>query len=203
MDKRGVYMTIQLLHRQGMKISQIARKVGVSRTTVYEYLKRSPEEMLEWLASCRERRKKLDPYKEEMLFWLREHQDLSASQVLDWLQERYEGIDIAESTVRNYVSSLREHYHLPKMMARRQYEAIPDPPVGKQAQVDFGQTTQETRKGNRISLYFISFVLSHSRYKAVYWLDRPFTTRDVIWHTKRRFKHSAAYRKSSFMTRIT
>jgi transposase len=29
-------------------------------------------------------------------------------------------------------------------------------------------------------LYFITFVLSHSRYKYVEWLDRPFTTKDTI-----------------------
>lgn len=30
-------------------------------------------------------------------------------------------------------------------------------------------------------MYFITFVLSHSRYKYVEWLDRPFTTKDTIW----------------------
>lgn len=29
-------------------------------------------------------------------------------------------------------------------------------------------------------MYFITFVLSHSRYKYVEWLDRPFTTKDTI-----------------------
>jgi hypothetical protein len=38
-------------------------------------------------------------------------------------------------------------------------------------------------------LYFISFVLSHSRYKYAEWLDRPFTTRDVIC------AHENAFRK--------
>jgi transposase len=52
--------------------------------------------------------------------------------------------------------------------------------MGEQAQVDFGQTKQKTTNGKEVKLYFISFVLSHSRYKYVEWLDRPFTTRDVI-----------------------
>ncbi len=30
------------------------------------------------------------------------------------------------------------------------------------------------------TLRFIAFVLSHSRYKYVEWLDRPYTTQDVI-----------------------
>lgn len=52
--------------------------------------------------------------------------------------------------------------------------------MGQQVQVDFGQTKQKTSTGKESKLYFISLVLSHSRYKYVEWLDRPFTTRDVI-----------------------
>lgn len=48
-------------------------------------------------------------------------------------------------------------------------------------QVDFGETKQHTPKGEGIKLYFISFVLSHSCYKMVMWLDRSFTTSDVLW----------------------
>ncbi|MCT1905574.1 DDE-type integrase/transposase/recombinase, partial [Oceanobacillus sojae] len=35
-------------------------------------------------------------------------------------------------------------------------------------------------QGKEKKLYFISFVLSHSRYKYVAWLSRPFTTKDMI-----------------------
>lgn len=52
--------------------------------------------------------------------------------------------------------------------------------MGEQMQVDFGQTWQETPNKRKVKLYFIAFVLSHSRYKYMEWLDRPFTTRDVI-----------------------
>jgi len=39
---------------------------------------------------------------------LREHPDMSAAQVMDWLLEKYEGLTVAESTVRNYVRELRK-----------------------------------------------------------------------------------------------
>lgn len=51
---------------------------------------------------------------------------------------------------------------------------------GEQAQVDFGETVQETPEKKKTKLYFIAFVLFHSGYKYMEWLDRPFTTRDVI-----------------------
>lgn len=157
MDKWDLYMDVRQLNKQGFKISQIARKLGISRSTVYEYLNRAPDEMQVWLAGTKERAKKLDPYHDEILSWIKEHRDMSASQVLDWLEERYGPMNIAESSVRNYVSALRKHYHLPKVMTVRQYEAIPDPPMGKQVQVDFGQTKQITTKGDEIRLF--SFAL--------------------------------------------
>lgn len=173
-------MEIYQLKQQGFKIRRIAKKLGISRTTVYKYLEKSPEEMSEWLASTRNRAKKLDPYELLIHTWLSEHPDLSAAQVHDWLKERYENLMVGESTVRGYVKELREKYSIPKTVEKRTYEAIPDSPMGQQAQVDFGQTKQKNSNGKEVTLNFISFVLSHSRYKYVEWLDRSFTTQDVI-----------------------
>jgi len=179
-EKWELYMEIYQLKKQGFKIRRIARKLGISRTTVYKYLEKSPDEMSVWMASSQTRRKKLDPYEMLIQTWLSEHPDMSGAQVYDWLQERYQDLKVSESTVRRYVRELREKYSLPKTEEKRVYEAISDPPMGQQCQVDFGQTIQKTPEGKEKKLYFISFVLSHSRYKYVEWLDRPFTTKDVI-----------------------
>jgi transposase len=188
-EKWEVYMNIQQLHRQGFNISQIAAMLGVSRTTVYGYLGKSPDEMSIWIASTMERRKKLAPYEKHLISWLKEHPDLSSAQIHDWLKERYPTFTVGESTVRSYVKELREKYHIPKEKVQRSYEAIPESPMGQQVQVDFGQTKQKTSAGKEIKLYFICFVLSHSRYKCAYWLDRPFTTRDVVTTHEEAFRY--------------
>lgn len=175
-----MYMEIQQLMKQGFSKTKIAEKLGLSRTTVYRYLKKSPSEMSEWVDSLENRRKLLDPHKELILSWLRQHPDMSAAQVLDWLQEKYDGFEIGESTVRTYVRGLRDEYKIDKVTLPRSYEAIPDPPMGEQLQVDFGHTKQKTIDNKEVKLSFIAFVLSHSRYKYTEWLDRPFTTQDVI-----------------------
>lgn len=72
-----MYMEIQQLLKKGFSKSKVADKLGVSRATVYRHLKRSPSEMAEWVESLQTRKKKLDPYKELILNWLREHPDLS------------------------------------------------------------------------------------------------------------------------------
>ncbi|WBL16870.1 DDE-type integrase/transposase/recombinase [Sutcliffiella sp. NC1] len=84
---------------------------------------------------------------------------------------------MAENTVRNYVNDLWEFYHISKVSVPRTYSAVP---IGKQAQVDFGQTNVKNTNGESKRLYFIAFILTHSRYKYVEWLDRPFRTSDVL-----------------------
>lgn len=184
-----MYMEIHQLLKQGFSKVKIAKKLGISRVTVYRYLKRNPETMAKWISHTKTRKKKLDPYKELILTWLREHPDMTAAQVLDWLLEKYKGIEIAESTVRLYVRELRETYDIPKESSPRDYESIPELPMGSQMQVDFGQTEQLTPDGKKVKLRFIAFVLSHSRYKYKEWLDRPFTTRDVIRAHENAFRY--------------
>jgi transposase len=100
-----------------------------------------------------------------MVQWLQDYPDLSAAQIWDWLKERHPSLKIGASTVRSYVRQLRKQYGIPKSFQQRQYEAIPDPPMGDQIQVDFGETKLKNRQGNYVRLWFITFVLAHSRYK--------------------------------------
>jgi transposase len=174
------YLEVKQLKQKGFSISKIAKKLGVSRNTVYNDLEKTPEEFENWIVSLGNRGKKLDPYYDVILNWLKEHPDLSSAQVYDWLIERYNDLKIGESTVRRYVRELREKNSLPKPETTRPYQAVEELPMGKQTQVDFGETAVKTTEGKTKKLWFIGFVLSHSRYKYIEWLDRPFTTRDVI-----------------------
>ncbi|WP_254777621.1 IS21 family transposase [Paenibacillus naphthalenovorans] len=165
---------------KGLKVSQIARKLNVSRNTVYKYMSMNPDEFKQFMEGLETRKKKLDPFEQRIIQWLREYSDLSAAQIWDWLKEHHPEIEVGESTVRSYVRLLRKMYGIPKETQQRQYEAIPDPPMGEQMQVDFGETKMKNLQGNLVKCWFITFVLSHSRQKFVHWQDRPFITKDVI-----------------------
>jgi transposase len=182
-------MEIKQLLKQGFSKTKIAKKLGISRTTLYRYIERSPSEMNDWVEKLQSRKKKLDYHKETILSWLYTHPDMSAAQVYDWLEEKYQVNNVAESTVRAYVRELRKSYNIPKETRPREYEAIPDPPMGEQLQVDFGQTVQKTGSGKEVKLRFIAFALSHSRYKYQEWLDRSFTTQDVILAHENAFQY--------------
>ena len=185
----SIYHEIHRLYRLGFNQSQIERKVGVNRDTVRKYLAKDFKEMSEWTAGLQNREKKLDPYESIILEWLKEHNDLSAAQIEDWLREEYPDMKVGSSTIRTYVRGLRDQYAIPKRKKVRQYEAVPDVEMGAQIQVDWGQTKQKNRENEEVKLYFISFVLSHSRYKYLEWLDRPFTTKDTIRSHENAFRY--------------
>jgi transposase len=168
-----MYIEIQQLKEMGLKKAQIARKLGISRPTVYEYFDMSSDEYDKRLEAMEQRDRKPDQYHDEILAWLLEYPDLSGSQIYDWLESKYKELSFSESTLRNYVRDMRKKHNILKEMAIRQYEAMVDPPMGKQIQVDFGEKWTIREDGSRIKLYVMCFVLTHSRYKY-------FNTADII-----------------------
>lgn len=179
-ERWPMYIKIQELKKLGLHVSQIARHLRVSRNTVYKYIDMEPDEFNKIMEDMGTRSKKLDNYQSIILKWLKTFPDISAAQIYDWLEEKYGSLNICEGTVRNYVNELRDKNNIPKELQQRSYESINDPPMGYQMQVDFGETKLTDTDNNLIKLHFITFVLSNSRYKYVEWLDRPFTTSEVI-----------------------
>ncbi|SEJ97742.1 Helix-turn-helix domain of resolvase, partial [Trichococcus ilyis] len=67
--KLMLYLEIQQMKERGFSIQQIAKQLKVSRTTVYNYMEKTPEEAFEWVNSLSSRKKKLDPYKDWIVAW--------------------------------------------------------------------------------------------------------------------------------------
>jgi transposase len=156
--KLMLYLEIQQMKERGFSIQQIAKQLKVSRTTVYNYMEKTPEEAFEWVNSLGSRKKKLDPYKDWIVAWLQEYPHLNASQIQDWLLEKFPNFTVGESTMRLYVNQIREEYQIAKTKVVRQYEAVEEQPMGKQVQVDWGETRQKTQDQREIKLYCICFL---------------------------------------------
>jgi len=171
-----VYQDIQQLKERGLNKSQVERQLGINWKTVNYYWEMTAEEFAERQKRAKKRRKNLEPYKDTILDWLHKYPDLSGAQVHDWLKEHYgDKYQGKERTLRRYISDLRQEYHISKSEKFRQYQAVQELPPGQQAQVDLGYTEVISTTGKRIKLYGLGFVLSHSRYKYVEWIDKPFT----------------------------
>lgn len=179
-EKLVLYVKIHELSKRKFKVTQIAKELKISRPTVYKYLEMTFDEAKAYTEQPSGKKKKLDSYKDWILAWLEEYPHLSSAQIHDWLLERYPDLSVGGSTVRSYVKEIREVYQIEKKVIVRQYEAVPEQPMGKQLQVDWGETKQKTADNKEIKLYFIAFVLAHSRHKYMEWQARPFTTRDAI-----------------------
>lgn len=182
MGLKGWHMFIEIknLKDLGLKKSQVVRYLKIDYKTVSKYWNMETKEFTEVMESKKSRKKVLDKYEDEIVAWLRDFPDMSAAQIIDWLKERYGIIECTDRSVRNYVRYIREKYNIPKIVSNRQHEAVPELPMGYQAQVDFGQIWLKNEDGKRVKLYAFAMVLSHSRMKYAYWQDKPFTTKDFV-----------------------
>jgi transposase len=152
----NMYLDIQDLKKMHFNVSQISRRLDLSRTTVYKYLDMTPEEMEQVLENRKTRAKKLDKHRDLIKSWLKQYQDMTSAQVFDWLLEKELDGGVSEGTVRNYVRQLRKECGIPQVKYMRQYEAVDELPAGLQMQMDFGQIALHSRLDRIVTLYFLT-----------------------------------------------
>ena len=188
MTKRWqMYSKIQAMKSQGYKQRKVASVLEIHRSTVKKYWNMTPEEFQETILEPA-KKSSLEQHKELILSWLRNYREITAAQVYDWLKDKY-GLRLAENSVRRYVRKLRIDFDIKPEGNARDYEAIPDPPMGVQMQVDIGIITVENIQTRRYQkLYCIGFVLSNSRYKYGVWFSKPPEIQDMINAIKYCFK---------------
>jgi len=143
--------------------------------------------------SQQKRIKKSDKYREEIIKWLKQYPSITAAQIYDWLEEKNGKLNFNETTLRSYVREMREEYNILKEPVIREYEAVEDPPMCKQVQIDFGEKKVFDIEGREIKIYVMCFVLSHSRYKYCQWQARPFNTPDIIQIHENAFEYFGGY----------
>ena len=174
----NVYSRIQQMQEAGFSQRAIARSLRINRKTVKRYLN-MPLDQYDTQRLSIQRQSVLDEYRDQIVHWLRAYPTLSAAQVCDWLKEHYSA-SFAERTVSRYVKALRDEYGLRKCESPRDYEAVPELPMGKQVQVDFGQMSLKNVDGGWTKVYAAAFLLARSRYKYVEMQSRPFTSADLV-----------------------
>lgn len=180
-----MFAEIKRYRDEGLNKSQVAKRLDINYKTVLKYWDMNHDEFAKLRKKSESRKKKVDDYESEVLEFIKQYRDMSAAQIYDRLEERYGRLDFKERTLRRHTNILREKHGLPKVAMSRQYEEIPELPMGYQAQVDLGEIWLERDGLSKIKVYCFAMVLSHSRYKYVYWIDKPFTTESFIQaHTR-------------------
>ena len=181
MQKLIMYFEVHKLRREGLKTAQISRHLVLDYRTVKKYLAMSEQDYEDFLEVQSARHKILAAYEDYVKARLEACEDASAAQVHDWLKEHFkELIDVNAKTVFNFVLYVRRKHGIPKPFNNRDYIQADELPYGEQAQADFGEYNITTDEGKRKKIYFFCMVLSHSRYKYVWFSERPFTTLTAI-----------------------
>jgi transposase len=129
--------------------SRVARRMWVSRQTVYNHLRFDPEKKKE----RKKRASKLDPYKDYIRTRLEEF-DLPATVLLREIREkRYRG---SITILREYVRGIKDRK---AAWITERFETVP----GHQAQVDWGECGSIVVGGIRHKLYMFVLVLGFIR----------------------------------------
>ena len=156
---------IKSLKDQGLSISEISRRLGISRTTVRRYLKsgKVPQYHRDPAGSMIE---PILPLVTEMI----DRHNLSAVRIFEELRKK--GFQGSYSLVKQYIRPMRNDR---KILAVYRYETDP----GKQSQVDFGEFGYIEIDGKRWKLYVFSMILGCSRMRYAEFIT-DISTRNVM-----------------------
>jgi len=150
-DRRCVF-EIHRLNDSGCSERQIARPLGIGRTTVKKYLDH-PERTL---SPRKPQASKLDAYQEKIDSFLEEVPDINAPVVLQKLREA--GFDGRLTIVRSYLQKKREE-KAKNREAFLRFESAP----GRQMQIDWGHFGSLTYGKSVRKLYALAVIESYSR----------------------------------------
>jgi transposase len=142
------------LHRQGLSISEIARRIGQDRKTVRKYVAQG---LVAPVYGPRQPRPtRLDPYKDYLRQRVTEFPGLSGRRLLREIREL--GYDGGYTAVTDF---LREVRPAEPVAFERRFET----PPGQQAQVDFAffKTVFTDEPSRERIVWLFSYVLAHSR----------------------------------------
>jgi transposase len=182
-SKIQMWYKVQELTEQGLNKSQIKRETGLDRATIRNYQQMDEDTFHAWIKNKKNLPQKLSRYRGYVKDLLDKTPYLSSAQVEDRLKENHNDLpQVHSKTVFNFVQTLREEYNIPKpsIQENRSFEKLPEPPYGKEAQVDFGRTWMQDKDKKRKEVYFFVMVLSRSRYKFVCFTDKPFTAKSAV-----------------------
>ena len=175
-----MYHEIQKLTRLGFSNAKIARHLVMDARTVIKYQNMSEEEYEQYLLRSSNRKKILSTYESFVANKLSIFQDTSTAQIHDWLKEAHADFqEVSPRTVYNFVMFVRQKHNIPFVPTTREYFPIEELPYGEQAQVDFGEYNMRLSNGKRKKVRFFAMVLSRSRMKYIWFIDKPFTAAAV------------------------
>lgn len=154
-----VFMDIISLHRQGLSMRAIAKKLGIHRNTVKKHIEKN---RFPQYRKCKRQESILDPFHQAIDDFLAQD-DYQATWILERVQKM--GYSGSYETVRDYVRQVKERRC---RLAYVRFETEP----GLQAQVDWGDYQIENPDGSISTKYMFLMILGYSRAKYIEFVDQ-------------------------------
>lgn len=195
MDKKTIgdwimYHEIKRMLRQGHSFSSVAQITGIDRRSVKKYASMTEAEYSGFLENKESRTRLLVAYEAFIKDRLFDTPAASSAQVHDWLKEHHPLLPkTSPKTVYNFVMAIRHKHNIALESPGRDFFIVDQLPYGQQAQADFGQCYLRSKDQGRKKIHFFVMMLSRSRMKYVYFLDRPFIIRSAIEAHEAAFKY--------------
>jgi len=152
MKNLEVLLDVLTFHRRGLSERKIAERLGISRQTVHKCIEH-PEDIGS-SSRTKAQTSKLDPYKLNVDYWLKEDPCYRATWIYDRL--RVMGFEGGYDIVKRYVRKLKKEL---SRIAYMRFETEP----GYQAQVDFAEFQVTLADGTNRKLYLFAMILGYSR----------------------------------------
>lgn len=154
-----VFMDIIGMHRQGLSMRSIAKKLGIHRNTVKKHIQANSFPRYK---KVKRQESILDPYRQSIKDYLDED-NYQATWILEKL--KHMGYTGSYETIRDYVRTLKEQR---SRLAYARFETEP----GLQAQVDWGDFQIENPDGSSTTKYLFLMVLGYSRAMYIEFVER-------------------------------
>jgi len=143
------WVDILTLHRQGLGIKTIARRLNISRNTVRNAIRRGTPPVYKRAL----RPSKLDPFKDYIIQRLSDFPELSCERLFkEIVAQGYTG-------KKTILKDFTKPYRLRRKEPIVRFETLP----GQQAQVDWAELGTHWIKGEKVKLYLFVMVLGYSR----------------------------------------
>lgn len=159
MITREGFMDIIAMHRSGLSVRAISRKLGLHRKTVKKHIEEDD------FPRYHKRNRSvsiLDPYKQMIKDYL-EEDDYQGTWIFDRIKQR--GYTGSYDTLKHYVAGIKEQK---TRLAYIRFETEP----GLQAQVDWGDFHIQEPEGRTTTVYAFVLVLGYSRGMYVEFVER-------------------------------
>lgn len=123
LTKVMIYHQVHQMTRDGFSIAYISQFLGLNWRTVKRLVSIEDDRDYERiLQDSGDRNRLLQPYEDFVKLKLEQFRDTSSAQMHNWLKEHFKDFPYASpKTVFNFVASVRQKYHLPKIESVRVY----------------------------------------------------------------------------------